>query len=164
VVTVPLAEQLRIYIAIFGISLTRNRCSRSRAARQAAAARRGARVVLVLDNRALELLADLVRAPLSSGMQREKTHIRATLSIPLLVLLPESLSACLNLWWPLQVLVDVLLSGCVSHVTMHCKAQPVFVSDAMVADIEQTLAWIEARPTAAPIARRLRDHMQAGSL
>eukprot|EP01043_Picozoa_sp_COSAG02_P062968 COSAG02_NODE_8812_length_2435_cov_3.939212_2_plen_203_part_00 len=65
------------------------------------------------------------------------------------------------------VLADGLLGcGAAAHVVLHCKAQPVFVSDAMAKDIAQAVEWIGTRGTEAcvGIATRLAAAQADGRL
>jgi hypothetical protein len=65
------------------------------------------------------------------------------------------------------VLADGLLGcGAAARVVLHCKAQPVFVSDAMAKDIGQAVEWIGARGTEAcvGIATRLAAAQSEGRL
>jgi hypothetical protein len=50
-------------------------------------------------------------------------------------------------------------------VTLHAKAHPTFVSDALESDVHTTIAWLEARPGAASgLGARLRAAYHAGRL
>jgi uncharacterized protein with ATP-grasp and redox domains len=65
------------------------------------------------------------------------------------------------------VLADGLLArGAVARVVLHCKAQPVFVSDAMAKDVAHAVDWIGARGTEActAIATRLASAQAEGRL
>jgi uncharacterized protein with ATP-grasp and redox domains len=60
-------------------------------------------------------------------------------------------------------LTDVLLR--LGHrVTLHCKAEPTFVSDALEADILATISFISQRAASAPLADRLLSALSDGSL
>lgn len=64
-------------------------------------------------------------------------------------------------------LVDYLLAtGVAAEVRLWVKAYPTFVSDAIVADVEATVAWLAVEEDAATAAlgRRLGDHLRAGRL
>lgn len=65
------------------------------------------------------------------------------------------------------VLADGLLTRAVAaRVVLHCKAQPVFVSDAMAKDISQAIEWIGTRGSdaCAGVATRLAAAQADGSL
>jgi len=64
------------------------------------------------------------------------------------------------------VLADALISAqLASRVTLHCKQDPTFVSDAIVADIERTLTTLGAASAAcAALAARLRHLLDQGAL
>lgn len=55
-------------------------------------------------------------------------------------------------------LADFLLrSNRATEITLHVKAHPTFVSDAMMADVEIAIAATNARPQVSPLARRLKE-------
>jgi hypothetical protein len=60
-------------------------------------------------------------------------------------------------------LADALL-GQGFPVTLHAKAHPIFVSDALESDIHTALAWLAAQPQGAPLAGRLRAALAEGRL
>ncbi len=63
-------------------------------------------------------------------------------------------------------LADFLLNGLAERVILHVKPRPVFVSDAMPADVTQTIARLQAEPHPATqkFASRLSDWLQTGRL
>jgi uncharacterized protein with ATP-grasp and redox domains len=64
-------------------------------------------------------------------------------------------------------LTDYVLSADLAHsVHLHAKAYPVFVSDAIVKDVNETIAYIAnlSSPDAEIVAARLRDYIEQGRI
>jgi hypothetical protein len=60
-------------------------------------------------------------------------------------------------------LADALLAQGMS-LTLHAKAHPIFVSDAMEADVLATIDWLAGRPDGAALGWRLREALEDGRL
>ena len=64
-------------------------------------------------------------------------------------------------------LADFLLtSGLASQVRLHLKYHPLYVSDAMIQDVFQMIAWLEAEACAdaRALAKRLKEHLETARL
>ncbi len=59
-----------------------------------------------------------------------------------------------------------LSSGLAGSICFHVKAYPIYVSDAMLKDVEETIAFLasDTDPSVQAIAKRLRDHISHGRL
>jgi len=62
-------------------------------------------------------------------------------------------------------LIDHLLTGCgVGEITVHVKDHPMFVSDAMAADVVAAIEALARHPPTAPLAAQIAAHRAAGRL
>jgi uncharacterized protein with ATP-grasp and redox domains len=64
-------------------------------------------------------------------------------------------------------IIDYLLSsGLAGSICFHVKAYPIYVSDAMMKDVEETIVFMasDTGPSLQAIAKRLRDHTNQGRL
>ncbi len=73
-------------------------------------------------------------------------------------------NAGLELLFDLALADFLLTEGLAGTVRFHLKSQPFFVSDAMIADVEEALRRLRAHPDLAALAQRLDGHLAAGRL
>lgn len=73
-------------------------------------------------------------------------------------------NAGLELLWDLALAAYLLALGLAQEVRFHLKSQPFFVSDAMIADVHETLDALRERAGLDALARRLEEHRRQRKL